>query len=170
MGLERNGERVEVYTPSESLTTDDIPHDVFHQIDNADLIIADLSGNRGAVVYELAFAHALGIVTILVSRPADEIFFYSKMYHLNRVDFRADPLIGPSLDKAIDSWVRTRRKLHIAPNPLHKFYEAPLLDISAASGLAAGFYSNFGGRSSTAASSWNDDRSSRSMRNGGGSA
>ena len=55
-------------------------------------------------------------------------------------------------------------------NPLHDFYEAPLLDISSASGLAAGFYANFARPILDGGFIVDDTRSSRSTRNGDGSA
>lgn len=133
--------RVIVMTPDEHEMAGNIPMNVFHQIDNADLVIADLSGKRAAVVYELAFAHALGIETILVGDNDDQLF-YLKQYRFNKVNFKKK-VASSTLDGHIDLWLDKRRKLPNAPNPIHEFYGAPLLDISTASGLAAGFYDNF---------------------------
>jgi hypothetical protein len=143
VGLETENDRVIVITPTVEEQSADIPTNVFHQIDNADLIIADLSGNRPAVVYELAFSHALGIETILVGDIGAKAFFYSGQTRLNHVDFKSDPWKCKTLDLKIDSWVQGRLRFQSARNPLHDFYQAPLLDISAASGLAAGFFENF---------------------------
>jgi nucleoside 2-deoxyribosyltransferase len=41
-----------------------IPEDVFSAIDLSDLVVADISHRSPNVMYELAFAHALGIPTI----------------------------------------------------------------------------------------------------------
>ena len=138
----RDGDTIAVFTPEEPSSLADIPTNVFHQIDNADLVIADLSGNRPAVVYELAMAHALGVETILVGSRETSTFYFSHI-RLNMVDFQSDPLVSETLALDIDLWMTARLKLRIAQNPFHAFYRAPLLDISPASGLAAGFYDNF---------------------------
>ncbi len=140
--LKNGKDTVVAFTPRKRYLRADIPTNVFHQIDNADLIIADLSGNRPPVVYELAMAHALGVDTILVGGRTTQTFYFSQI-HFHGVDFSEDPITSESLSQDIDLWMRTRRKLRAAQNPLQAFYGAPLLDISAASGLAAGFYDNF---------------------------
>jgi hypothetical protein len=140
--LEKDEDRVFVIIPSEHEVVGNIPTNVFHQIDIADMVIADLSGKRAPVVYELAMAHALGIDTILVGDTADQLF-YLQHYRFSRVDFQADVWSSPSLDNHIDLWLDNRLKRPNASNPIHEFYGAPLLDISAASGLAAGFFDNF---------------------------
>jgi hypothetical protein len=134
--------RVIVITPVEHEVPGSIPANVFHQIDNADLVIADLSGTRPAVVYELAFAHALGIETILVGGNGDKVF-YLKQYRFSAFDFQTAGAASPALNNHFDTWLDKRHKVHDAPNPIHEFYGAPLLDISAAGGLAAGYFDNF---------------------------
>jgi hypothetical protein len=133
---------VVVVTPVEEASPGSIPTNVFHQIDNADLIIADLTGNRPAVVYELALAHALGVETILVGGSKTEMFYVSQI-RFNRFDFRAAQAVSEDLNRMIDGWVKTPKKHRAVSNPFNDFYGAPLVDISAASGLAAGFYDNF---------------------------
>jgi hypothetical protein len=140
--LRKGDDAVAAVIASEQDLRDDIPTNVFHQIDNADLVVADLTANRPSVVYELAMAHALGIETILVGSPETQSFYFSQI-RFNGIDFRADRGAPESLNREIDGWVEERRKSHHARNPLSKFYGAPLFDISAASGLAAGFYDNF---------------------------
>jgi hypothetical protein len=73
-----------------------IPRAVFSAIDLSDLVIADISSRSPNVLYELAFAHALGINTMLididdVSSPAllhatkKKIFY---LHHDAQFDFR----------------------------------------------------------------------------------
>ena len=52
----------------EELYGSDIPRDVFTAIDLSDLVIADISHRSPSVMYELAFAHALGIPTMLIDK------------------------------------------------------------------------------------------------------
>ena len=122
---------------------------VFHEIDNANLVIADLTGGRAAVAYELAMAHALGIYTALVNSRDKDLNFYLKGYKavkINLTDKRFDAVnaLPPAeVGAAIDQWLEARTNVRNFENPFTKFYGAPLYDISAASGLAAGFFLNF---------------------------
>jgi hypothetical protein len=136
------GDTIHVLTPDRPSSLADIPTNVFHEIDSADLVIADLSGNRPAVVYELAMAHALGVETILVGGRETQTFYFSQI-RFHEVNFELEPVSSKTLRQAIDLWMTTRLKLRVAENPFQNFYRAPLLDISAASGLATGFYDNF---------------------------
>ena len=140
--LEKGDERIVTIIPSTLYGPDDIPTNVFDAIDDSDLVIADLSGNRPAVIYELAFCHALGIRTIVIGGPQEMSFYFSQT-RFAEVDFQADQLASADLKGKIDSWLKDRNKRFDSPNPLTDFYGAPLPDISAASGLAAGFYNNF---------------------------
>jgi hypothetical protein len=143
VSLEKGEDKITVLTPYDLNGSGDIPEEVFGAIDHSDLIIADLSGNRQAVTYELALAHALGIETILVG-GSDEINFYlTHTKVINNIDFTPETISAPGLGARIDSWLKTRNKLFNSKNPLQKFYGAPLPDISAAWGLAVGFYENF---------------------------
>lgn len=142
--LVKEDDRITAIVPEEQGLSADIPTNVFHEIDNADLLIADLSGDRTAVVYELAMAHALGVDTILVGEPKTPSFYFSQI-RFSPLDFNADPLESRTLGHDIDLWLKTRLKQRGGNNPFHNFYGAPLLDVSAASGLAAGYYENFAG-------------------------
>ena len=142
VSLKRGKDKITVLTPFNLYGPGDIPENVFDAIDDSDLIIVDLSGNKPAVIYELGFTHALGIETILVGGPEERSFYLSHSRIVN-IDFRAKAISSDDLDAEIDSWLKNRNKLFNSKNPLQNFYGAPLPDISAASGLAAGFYDNF---------------------------
>lgn len=126
-----------------------ITDSVFHQIDNADLIIADLTSGRPAVAYELAMAHALGVYTALVNGFDKDLMFYLNDYRKVEIDLAdqrydlASFSIPDDVRAAIDSWLKERLNIRNSTNPFTRFYGAPLCDISAACGLAAGFYQNF---------------------------
>jgi hypothetical protein len=133
---------ITILTPFDLYGAGDIPSNVFDAIDDADLVIADLSGNKPAVIYELAFTHALGIETILVG-AAEVVSFYLAQTQFINVDFRPKTISSDELRNRFASWLKNRNKLFESENPLQRFYGAPLPDISAAIGLAAGFYDNF---------------------------
>jgi hypothetical protein len=142
VSLERGGDKITVLIPSDLHDSGNIPEEIFDAIDHSDLIIADLSGNRPEVIYELAFAHALGIETILVGGPNTRSFYLLPNRIIN-IDFRAKTISSPDLDAVFDWWLNRKNKLFNSTNPMQQFYGVPLPDISAPSGLAAGFYDNF---------------------------
>ncbi|MDQ3798977.1 MAG: nucleoside 2-deoxyribosyltransferase [Acidobacteriota bacterium] len=53
---------------------------VYNQIAKADLIVADMSGRNPNVFYEVGYAHALGKLTILLTKNADDIPFDLKHF------------------------------------------------------------------------------------------
>lgn len=134
---------IEVITPFQQRSPDPIPHKVFDAIDDCDLVIADLTGSRPAVVYELALAHALGIPTYLVSASEDEMFYLGEIEHL-KVDFASPPAVDQVLAPCVDWWLSNRNTLEPGTNPYTTFYKGfPLTDISAAVALAFGYCGNF---------------------------
>lgn len=148
--LRRGDDRLVLITPQEQELRSNITNNVFHQIDNADLVIADLTEHRPAVMYELAMAHSLGIDTILVRgrRAAtvdedDPGNFYLRQIRYSVVDFDQEGDLPETFQQDVDTWFRARQSAGRASNPLSDFYGAPLFDISAASGLASGFFQNF---------------------------
>lgn len=59
---------------------DRITDKILNQIEEADLIIADMSGRNANVFYEVGYAHALGKRPILVISAEDDIPFHLKDY------------------------------------------------------------------------------------------
>jgi Tetratricopeptide repeat/Nucleoside 2-deoxyribosyltransferase len=51
-----------------------ITDQLMREIDQSDVIVADLTGSNGNVMYELGYAHALGKPTILLNQTADSPF------------------------------------------------------------------------------------------------
>lgn len=140
--LKKGEEKITTLTSEALYRSGATPENVFDAIDDSDLVIADLSGNRPRVIYELAFAHALGIRTIVASIPQKASFYFSHI-RFAEVEIRDEKLSSPVLNGLIDRWLKDKNKRFDSPNPLTNFYGAPLPDISAATGLAAGFYENF---------------------------
>ena len=136
--LLKDSEKISVLTVVNLEGSEDIPTKVFNAIDESDLVVANIAGNRPAVVYELALSHALGIATILVGGPDDRSFYHSQT---RIVDIRNLP--SREFERAVSNWLDARNKRFDSDNPLYKYYEAPLPDISAATGLAVGYFENF---------------------------
>lgn len=53
---------------------------IYNQISKADIIVADMTGKNPNVFYETGYAHALGKLTILMTKNADDIPFDLKHY------------------------------------------------------------------------------------------
>lgn len=139
-----DGDEITLVRPHQLFQPNSIRTNVFDAIDDADLVIADLTDVRPAVVYELAFAHALGIWTIMLGSGSDaDQMFYLRDYRHARVDFAEQDIRSQEFTTAFGTWLRDRSKRFDSPNPYTDFYGAPIPDISAANGLASGYYENF---------------------------
>ena len=135
---------ITIVKPHDLFTSNSIPTNVFDAIDDSDLVIADLSEVRPAVVYELAFAHALGIWTIMLGSQSDsELMFYLRPYRHARVDFSKSEIRSKEFTTAFRTWLSRRSKRFDSSNPFTDFYAAPIPDISAANGLATSYFENF---------------------------
>jgi hypothetical protein len=136
----------------------DIPTDVFNNIDVADLLIADISLPNPVVFYELAFAHSLGVPTILVQdvNKGQDAFYLKVSRHVGLLGVTKEA-VKKALQDTLAGWLKSRgfilkNDLGIQPlsenklvvNPVTKFYlNVPLLDISGAAGIALGYLENF---------------------------
>lgn len=58
--------------------------DIVGRIADADLIVADMTGNNPNVFYELGLSHGLRTPTILVAQSIDDIPFDLRSYHVER--------------------------------------------------------------------------------------
>lgn len=140
----KDGDEVTVVRPHDLFKPTSIRTNVFDAIDDSDLVIADLTDVRPAVIYELAFAHALGIWTILLGSTLDASqMFYLRGYRHARVDFAEADIRTQEFKTAFATWLTKRNKRFDSSNPFTDFYRAPIPDISAANGLASGYYENF---------------------------
>jgi hypothetical protein len=120
-----------------------IASDVFSRLDAAELVIADLSQRSPNVLYELAFADALGLPTLLVCDDKTDVPFYFLPRRVQRVPRITRKAVTKAIADPLVAAVGASGGHDIFSNPLRDFYEAPVVDISAAAGLAVGYYFNF---------------------------
>lgn len=121
---------------------------VFGMIDTTELGVMDVSSGSPSVMYELAMMHALGIPTIpIVLRPKEgtrKVPFYLKdTYQADVSDFEEETLytvLKPMVRRVIFGGATGNDP---ADNPMTQYYGLPLLDISASTGLATGYFHNF---------------------------
>lgn len=131
----------------------DINKNVFSAIDQADLAILDLSARPGEsgpsanVMYELGLVHALGLPYLMLHRRSEKLPFY--LHQLQAIQLAAD-----GYPKAAELRRALRLKLaafldplgvsSFETNPISSYYgDAAVIDISAAMGLAVGYFQNF---------------------------
>jgi nucleoside 2-deoxyribosyltransferase len=78
---------------ADSLETQrNIIQDIVNGIEDADLIIADLTGTNPNVFYELGIAHGLGIPTVLIAQDIDELPFDLEAYKTIEYSLKYDEI------------------------------------------------------------------------------
>lgn len=136
-------EQYEVEIP-DRLSGANIVDDVFHKIDTADLAIADISNRSPNVFYEVAMFDTLGTPTILLDlSDAPKQPFYWLQSRVHRIPAFTAEQIATKLELVFKDYLSAHAPIDLTANPITRFYDVPLIDASAASGLAVGYYDNF---------------------------
>jgi hypothetical protein len=134
-------------TIPDSLAGANIVQDVFHKIDTADLAIADISNRSPNVFYEIALFDTLGTPTIILEKPGSKkqqpVPFYWRHTRVHQLKKFTPAEIAKKLEGIFENLASAQAPLDLTANPITQFYDVPLVDISAASGLAVGYYDNF---------------------------
>jgi nucleoside 2-deoxyribosyltransferase len=121
---------------------DNIMKDVFNKIDNADLVIADLYMNRPTVYYEIALAHSLGVPVILLTKKSEKVAFYFQERRTRYVNAYSAEEVADVMCDPILMFLKGEDRKAFQDSPFEDFFHAPVVDISAAAGLAGGYYVN----------------------------
>lgn len=131
----------------------DISDNVFAAIDQADLVILDLSAKNGEpgpsanVMYELGLVHALGLPYLMVHKAGEKLPFYLRNLQAIRLAAEGYPVAAElkrKLRAKLKTFLDPEASSSFETNPVSKHYgDAAVIDISAAMGLAAGYYQNF---------------------------
>ncbi len=132
----------------DTLAGSNIVQDVFHKIDTADLAIADISNRSPNVFYEIALFDTLGTPTIMLEKTAGgkkllPLPFYWQHSRVHQIAKFSPATIAKKLRDVFRNFVSGDDPLNLTANPITEFYDVPLIDLSAASGLAVGYYDNF---------------------------
>ncbi|MEM1055277.1 MAG: STING domain-containing protein [Bacteroidota bacterium] len=121
---------------------------VLHLLDTADLVVFNLNPkestpDRANVFYELGLVHALGIPSMLVASAGTEVPFYvQSVRRYIASDFEVSTL-ADLLRQPLRDFLDTTNAATFANDRVSQFYRAPVINISAAAGLAVGYYFNF---------------------------
>ena len=134
----------------EHLQGNRIANEVFRVLDKADIVVLDLSARAGTaapspnVMYELALVHALGLPYVLMSSTRDPSPFYVSHDRVRQVDYDDHAAIIATLQGPFAAYLDPDNREDFADNVVSGYYDgAAVIDISAAAGLAAGYYDNF---------------------------
>jgi nucleoside 2-deoxyribosyltransferase len=141
-------EDVAVHVP-EGQNQPEIFQNVLRHLDTADLIVFNLNQkqsnpDRANVFYELGLVHSLGIPCFLVVQEGVEVPFYVQGTTQYRVlDFAPETLVDALRDPLADFLDTDKSLTNFINDRVTQFYGLPVVDISAAVGLATGYYENF---------------------------
>ena len=137
-------------TAPEHLQGNRIANEVFRELDKADIVVLDLSARVGTVapspnvMYELALVHALGLPFVLMSSTPHPSPFYVSHDRVHQVDYADLAAITATLQGPFAAYLDPKNRQNFADNAVSGYYDgAAVIDISAAAGLAAGYYDNF---------------------------
>jgi hypothetical protein len=105
----------------EQVYAEGIMERVYNQIAKADIIVSDMTGQNPNVFYETGYAHALGKLTVLLTRNAGEIPF--DLRHLPHIAYRDSiSSLKRDLKKKIRYFVDRPDKKHIPAAEDLEFY------------------------------------------------
>ena len=140
-----------VMTPDEG-PQGPIVEKVLDKIEEADLVVIDLSGSRPSVAYEAAIVHALGIPHIFLTENAaeDTAFYFRGVNVISGFSLESEFDAAAPRPSHRDLFDRLRRfageaeaRAEMAGNILTSHFEGlPLVDTSGPSGMAASYYIN----------------------------
>jgi len=152
-GVEQALDKIKYAGPREvtipdALEGSSVVDDVFHKIDTADLAIADISNRSPNVFYEIALFDTLGTPTIMLDElPSGQerldLPFYWTQTRVHQVPGFSANEVAAKLETVLKTYLAEQAPINLTANPITKFYDVPLVDVSAASGLAVGYYDNF---------------------------
>lgn len=138
----------QVHVP-DGQTEQEIVENLLNLLDTADLAVFDLTpksanADRANVFYELGLVHALGIPAMLLVQKDSSIPFYARTSNQYRVpDFQPKTLASVLRTPLREFLDLDHRTTTFTNDRVSKFYGLPIVDISAAVGLATGYYDNF---------------------------
>lgn len=123
---------------------------VMNEIEEADLVVLDLTGNRPSVAYEAGIVHALGIPHIFVTEDEDTSFCFSSGRVVRGLCIQADFNPANPAPSQGELWGRLTTFLSgadartsMAGNILTSHFEGlPIADLAGPAGMAASYYTN----------------------------
>jgi hypothetical protein len=125
-----------------------IVHGILDLVEEAELVVIDMTGESANVAYEAGIVHALGLPHIVLTSGPRPPFYFQGAEHIARFRFknRYDPRLATHADLrrhirrfALD---QSGGGTAYTDNQLTRYFGLPLVDVAGPSGLAAGYYRN----------------------------
>jgi hypothetical protein len=114
------------------------------RVEQAELIVADVTGNRAEVIYELAAGHGAGIPDIILGEQAEYASYREMPFSVLPIEIANVEQAREQLRSRIRALKKTMDDLEGTPtNLITKSLRAPLTQLSPAYGLALGHFYNF---------------------------
>ena len=123
---------------------------IMSEIEQADLVVLDLTGNRPSVAYEAGIIHALGIPHIFVTEDEETSFYFSAVRVVRGLQIQADfdpanpgPSQGELFGRLQTFLGGADARTSMAGNILTSHFEGlPIVDLAGPAGMAASYYTN----------------------------
>jgi hypothetical protein len=137
--------------PPDKIGHGSIIDNVIQYLDRSSIVVADLTNHNPNVMYELAIRHALGRPCVMlrdraVHKTKGTTPFDISGYRFIAYDYAKRAELKSELRSALDAELRriqADEPLDEHANPIVKYFGGPLSEVSAGTGLAYGYYSNF---------------------------
>jgi|GEM_PF-835044 len=147
VGIAEGNYRVHI---PDGINEQDIIQSILTRLDTADLVLFNLTPKPGKdeaspnVFYELGLVHALGIPAFIIKAGKSQVPFYARGMKQHRVDdFQLTTLMDALREPLRDFLDIENSQTNFVNDRVTQFYGLPIVDISAAVGLATGYYQNF---------------------------
>ena len=136
-----------VITPDEG-SIGNIMKQILLNLEQADILIADLSGSNPNVMYELGVYHSFGKPYIVVKDKtkvdeAESTPFDIAEYRFRIIDFNDVEFSKAALKEPLDNIVFQLDRRDWFGNPVTDFYQSPVAEIPTAVGLSKNYIKNF---------------------------
>jgi len=123
---------------------------VMGEIEQADLVVLDLTGSRPSVAYEAGIIHALGIPHIFVTEDEETSFYFSSVRVIRGLQIQADfnpadpsPSQGELFGRLRTFLGGADARSAMAGNILTAHFDGlPIVDLAGPAGMAASYYTN----------------------------
>lgn len=146
-GIAERNHRVHI---PDGINEQEIIQSILTRLDTADLVLFNLTPKPGKdeaspnVFYELGLVHALGIPAFIIKAGKSQVPFYARGMKQHRVDdFQLTTLMDALREPLRDFLDIENSQTNFVNDRVTQFYGLPIVDISAAVGLATGYYQNF---------------------------
>lgn len=135
----------------ENWMASEIVNGIMGHVDTADLVVVNITPFDGPVgspspnvFYEIGLLHALGMPVICIAQKGTPLPFYIRMNRILEVASFEIEDVKDALRLSLTQFLNPDDYTNFTDNRITQFYGGlPIVDISAAVGLATGYYDNF---------------------------